>query len=388
VWGVEILSSNPNRTAPDAKNPERIDRATGVYMRGERSRLINSVVHDVARGVVMVPEAVDAEAYGNLVYYCGWTSGQRGYGSAMSVRNLQGSKVLEENVQFSGFERGIVCMGDDVRNVKLRGNVTFHSGILHKNQRTMNLLVSAGNGGVQGMTLEGNHSYYPVNEPGGSAALGWVYGGPEGSVEATGNYWVGGMTPVEMWNWSSARFTGNTLVAAPGRVLVALTSAKDSAASTYTWGENQYYGSKFFRFDGSKVDFDAWKSQTGLDQSSKWKGEAPRESWSVVRPNRYEPGRGHVILYNWDRAASVELDLSGVFSKGSDYQLLDVQNVHGEPLASGCYEGMPVTVNLPETPKAAMPVGLTIPPKHSGSIFWTLLAVSKPGCESATSSNR
>jgi hypothetical protein len=88
-----------------------------------------------------------------------------------------------------------------------------------------------------------------------------------------------------------------------------------------------------------------------------------------------------VILYNWDKATSVELDLSQVIKQGSNFELRDAQNFHGEPIASGCYQGGPLTVSLPAAPRAAQPVGVSEPPTHSGPVFWALVALSKEGCD-------
>jgi hypothetical protein len=167
------------------------------------------------------------------------------------------------------------------------------------------------------------------------------------------------------------------LAAQPGRLQVALTRP-DQAPPPYDWDGNRYFGSQFFRLDGAKVGWEDWKAQTSFDQTGEWTSDGPHGVWTVIRPNRYEPGRGHVIVYNWDRADSVEVDLSEVLREGAEYELRDVQDFHGEPLAAGLYEGGSVTLPLPETASAAQPVGLSAPPAHSGPVFWVLVALSAP----------
>lgn len=78
---------------------------------------------------------------------------------------------------------------------------------------------------------------------------------------------------------------------------------------------------------------------------------------SFVRPNRYEPGRAHIVVYNWPLASEVSIDLgSAGLRPGTRYQVLDVQDYFGIPVVSGVYEGKPVAVPLRPRP-VPPPVG-------------------------------
>ena len=33
-----------------------------------------------------------------------------------------------------------------------------------------------------------------------------------------------------------------------------------------------------------------------------------------VRPNHYEPGRANITIYNWDKAATVDVSLAGILA--------------------------------------------------------------------------
>jgi len=42
-----------------------------------------------------------------------------------------------------------------------------------------------------------------------------------------------------------------------------------------------------------------------------------------------------VVIYNWDLLDSVDVDVSGVIREGAAYEVLDVQNFYGTPVATG-----------------------------------------------------
>ena len=47
---------------------------------------------------------------------------------------------------------------------------------------------------------------------------------------------------------------------------------------------------------------------------------------------------------NWDRAATVSVDLSTVLKKDQPYRIFNVQKLWDEPVAKGVYDGKPVDV--------------------------------------------
>ena len=62
---------------------------------------------------------------------------------------------------------------------------------------------------------------------------------------------------------------------------------------------------------------------------------APATTKVFVRPNKYEPGRSHVVVYNWGRQSEVAVDLSGVLRAGNRYEVRNVQALFGAPVVSG-----------------------------------------------------
>jgi hypothetical protein len=67
--------------------------------------------------------------------------------------------------------------------------------------------------------------------------------------------------------------------------------------------------------------------------------QAPTAPEVFVRPNRYEPGRAYIVVYNFSRRDTVRADVGAILSPGQSYELRSVQNVMGAPLVSGVYAG-------------------------------------------------
>lgn len=78
----------------------------------------------------------------------------------------------------------------------------------------------------------------------------------------------------------------------------------------------------------------------------------------IVRPvNRYEYGRGHVIVFNGAKALSVAADLSSFLKLGDPYAVRNVCDVFGTPVVSGSYSG-PVSIPMKSIP-APQAIGRT-----------------------------
>ncbi|MBI3858025.1 MAG: right-handed parallel beta-helix repeat-containing protein [Planctomycetes bacterium] len=69
-------------------------------------------------------------------------------------------------------------------------------------------------------------------------------------------------------------------------------------------------------------------------------------SKAVLIPNKYDPARAHVAIYNGAKAASVALDVSKVLKPGDSYVLLDPKDVYGKPLLEGKVEGAAIQVPM------------------------------------------
>ncbi len=65
-----------------------------------------------------------------------------------------------------------------------------------------------------------------------------------------------------------------------------------------------------------------------------------------MRPNAYEPGRGHIIAYNWDGSSTIEVDISSILAPGTDFHVKDALNFYGPDVVSGTYDGGKITIPM------------------------------------------
>lgn len=65
------------------------------------------------------------------------------------------------------------------------------------------------------------------------------------------------------------------------------------------------------------------------------KEKRPEGKKVILRPSRYDPSRAHVVIYNWERAPEVEVDVSAFMETGQPYRLLNPTNSFGEPVVKG-----------------------------------------------------
>ena len=75
-----------------------------------------------------------------------------------------------------------------------------------------------------------------------------------------------------------------------------------------------------------------------------------------IRENAYQPGRAHIIIYNWDLAETVDVDLTPVMNSGTAFQLRNAQDYFEEPVVAGVFDGSPVSIPLADL-TTAQPFG-------------------------------
>jgi hypothetical protein len=301
--GFEVTNSNPERWG---------GRPEGMYVVGENLKLVNLVMHDLGNNGFWT-SALNLEIYGCILYNNGYDDSDRAHGHAIYTQNLDGTKRIVENIIFNGYSFGIHAYteGGSIQGFDIIGNVWFLSGAAALGTGTLkdNCLV----GGLQPaarVLLQENFGWAdsPTTR---SVRLG--YDNPDNEdVTLLDNYFVGETSFAQPW--ASITMTGNTFLSA---------------------------------VEG--VDTSLYPDNTYLD-------ERPAGVDVHVRLNAYESQRAHVIVYNWDLAGSVDVDLSGVLLPGARYEVRNAQNYFAAPVAEGIYDGSPVTLPLAGL-EPAQPVG-------------------------------
>jgi hypothetical protein len=377
-WGFEVEGTVINRItgrSGSGGGPGNFPDGFGVYAPG--SKFINLIVHDTAQGFSFWTPATDSELYGNLIYNNGWYGTDRGHGHGIYTQNNIGTKVIADNIVFQGYGLGIQCYGSAaafIRNFIFDGNTIFNSGTL-TGKHDYNLLVAGGGnaGGPQNITVTNNYTYHTPADEDGRSSLSWGFDAVASNLTATDNYWIGGAPAIELNLWKGAIFRNNTAYTKKGYTL----AAGKLSPATYTWTGNKYYGPVGMELDSHGQTFADWRSATGLDAGSTFDPGSPGGIWVFVRPNRYEPGRANVTIYNWGLADSVSVDLSKVMTVGKRFRIVNAQDFFGEPVVSGIYEGGPINIPM-KALAVAKPHG-TAPaaPKPTGPQFGAFVALQQ-----------
>ena len=362
-WGFEVMRSVPTGRLP------------AVESRGARQKFINLVIHDAAQqGITFWDEAADAELYGNIVYNNG-THENLDHGTY--VHNISGTKLIDDNVFFDNLAYGIhvyVKGGEGAqKNVHVVGNVSFNNGTISNTYPAKGNLIIGGEDPGQGHQAIDNLLYFSGND-GVNLQLG--YTAENQDIVCKGNTVWGGSTAFMIGHWSSAVVQGNTIGGASDVV-----SLMD-APSSYSWSGNTYYRSAtaaaWRDASGSDLTLANWQHATGLGASDHVEGTVPATTEVFVKPNKYEAGRAYVVVYNWGHNSSVSADLSGVLRSGQRYEVRNVQDIFGAPVASGTYSGGGITLPMHGvTPPAPIGRSTRTPPK-TGPNFDTFVVTLAP----------
>lgn len=365
VFGnFEVTDTKVERILPTSgSNPVHFNRRfPGIAVFAPRSKVINTVVHDTGQGISFWSPAVDSEIYGNILYNNGEQAQDRGHGHGIYTQNATGRKYIEENITFGNFGGfGMQLYGSSSATLKgydIRGNVNF-----------LNQYLVGGNAPSDDIKLDSNFLYNT------SFRIG--YGNPyNGAVTLTNNY-AYATTPIEIMYWQKVTMSGNRfyqVAGSSGANAVITLPTGTNVLSQYQVNNNRYiYGRTFMDSPfyiknptTSRYSFSQWQG-LGFDKTGSWSG-ATSTSTAIVtptgvdifyRPNKYERGRAHIVIYNYSKLASLTLDLSKTgLVAGQKFQIRNGQDFKAPPLVSGSYNSPSVTVNVSNL-RIAQPTGNT-----------------------------
>ncbi len=361
-WGFEVMNSSSSR--PDV---------IGVDIRGPRTRFVNLVVHDHgSNGMGFWTTAPDAEIYGSIIYNNGVQGPSRGHGHGIYAQNSSGTKRIADNVIFNQFGYGIHIFGSSavgLRGFDIDGNVSFNNGSISRTGNAPDIYVGGGSP-AERINVTGNMTYQQA----GKTTV--VFGDNDSAINRDlvmrDNQFIG---TTKLAKWGTVSATGNTFAGAES--ILFLTLASGQSTSSYDWNRNSYFSlpSRWAPFSyitssGTKaVNFANWKSNSRLDGSSTYALGNPSGTRVVVRPNRYEAGRATVVVYNWSGQGSASVNVSSILPAGSRYEVRNVQNYYGSPVASGTYGGGSINIPLSGVTPAAPVGGSASAPPRTGSAF-------------------
>ena len=364
-WGFEVRGL---RGTPREKQNQ-----TSLDVFGPRTKFINLTVHCGLMGYGFWTPAVDAEIYGNIIYDFGFPdkAGGRGHGHACYTQNERGTKRIVDNIMFAGhgWNQHNYTQKGKILGYHIEGNIFFSAGMASRpaDPPKDNIFISA-YAPADRYTVIDNIAYHPRSGGSRPNARFGTYKKDNGSIILKNNYFMG-LRGMSIDRWKKVVATGNE-VWAPGPIL------QVKLANGAAWGDWQVDGNTYHallgesKFNGKK--FGDYRKATGLDGASKLiptVNGRPTGQRIFVRPNRYEPGRAHIAVFNWARKKTVKLDLSRTkLRKGRKFRIRNVQDLFGKPVAEGTYTGKHVTVPLMASPIAPdFDAFLVIPEESFGS---------------------
>ena len=288
-WGFEIMQSVPT--------------TYGLEARTNHGKFINLVIHDAgSMGVSFWTPGENAELYGCIVYRNG-THENLDHG--VYAHNERGIKTIADNVFFENLAYGIhvyaTRRNPPQRGFLISGNIAFENGTISKRYRAKGNLLVGGDVPVSAVTVVENVLYFG-GRWGENLRVG--YGAvANGDAVVQGNFVWGGQAALRVsGTWQRLAVGGNT-----------------------------FGGVKQLQREVGNVYYDG----------------APPAPAVFVRPNRYEPGRAHIAIYNPRRTSTVRVSLEHVLRPGQRYTLHNVQDVFGPSVGSGVFRGDSVTVRTP-----------------------------------------
>lgn len=297
-WGLEV--SNSDNSDRDHSN---IDRLGNIYCTAKNMKFINMIVHDMGSGLDSWKTATNSETYGCIIYNIGnnllnglnW----EGHGHGMYLQNdTLGTKNIHDNIIFSTYGYGMkvwqTTNTDALGNFDIQRNIVFNGGAASENlggvgnnSRTHNFFVVSNgiNSPIRNTVIKHNYTYAGTNTPRPPVnAFGLNYGVDNMTLDS--NYLTCqtrlGFNNTPLFNASVA---GNKIIA-----------GIPAAYGYYLWG--------FTNSDFPQNTYLDEQPSSGLEY--------------FVLPNKYEKGRAHIAVYNWDVAESVQIDVSNSSLQAGD----------------------------------------------------------------------
>ncbi len=346
---LHFISSSNNRISIQMDNLD-IETNTGIFVSSSNAKVINCYVYNnVGVGIGFWQAAQNSEVYGCIVFNNGYQGVTTGVGHAMYCQNRPdgGVKNIRDNIFFNSFGYGLhVYGGWGSYNVNAIGNISFNNGILSQGKELKTNILMGGLEGFQNMNATNNYLFNNFGAGGGNLQMGFKNTNINCVVD---NNYMAGDNGLQIRKWQGV-IARNNFIANKSGTLINIDVPIGYNYSNYTINNNQYFGfegqslfaSSFQAgtpIHGDRLTFSQWQNLTGVDQASRFTTGLPTQNWIAVRPNEYERGRGHIVVYNFLRQNTVNVDVSNVLTVGSTFAIYDVQNLFGQPVLEGTYNG-------------------------------------------------
>jgi len=286
----------------------------------------------------------NSEIYGCLVYNNGTTFN---LDHGLYLTNATGTKLVRDNIVFNNWKYGFHLNGNggELTNIHFDGNVAFGNGSVSSPPISQSAAITLAGASASGFEWTNNYTYESPTSPNAAAEFG-VSGSTHQDGLISGNIFV---HYVEFTNWTSLTVTNNVFFA-PGGATIGPDQVLSTTGSLagFRWAANTHYRTPTASAWGTSdragfTTLPGWRSTTGLGATDVNPATVPAGVQIFVRPNAYELGRANIIVYNWDRLPTVNVDLSTILAVGDSFEVRNAQAFYGAPVATSVYAGGLVT---------------------------------------------
>ncbi len=316
---------------------------------GRGAKYINMVVHDCPNRSGFYVAGIGAEFYGCLSYRNGrWANGlAHGLYCQNRPIDISGSEDLPwmnffNCVAFDNFGWGIHSYAeyDNLANMFYDGVVAYGN--------TIGDFISGGNGYDDNFVVRNCLTYFPYNK---RTTTEFGYNSEfNGKLVVENSVFAGGESAVSLHNWQDLTFKNNTCYTQNG-LLMSITKPID--VFQYSFDNNRYYMDTNYLARLNGRDFrtlELWQQETEWDLNSINDVSEPNHVWVFFRPNKYEPDRAFLIIYNWPGNTTVSIALSKLWgmkkSQQYQYRIVSVDDIWGEPVAEGIIDDKNIKLEM------------------------------------------
>ncbi|PHR59469.1 MAG: hypothetical protein COA44_00575 [Arcobacter sp.] len=365
-WGFEPHISRPERSVPDTG----YRRLAAFYLTNQGHRIINCVAYDNGHPGIGNWSAVGdtGEVYGTLI----WGTGIYDFsptirGSAIYAQNEVGTRYFRDNITFRNFTNGIKPYAENgyVNGFHLEGNIAFKNYLAP-------ISLESGTNPMQNTKLINNYTFDDSDDTRKAVTVGKASEGTyNNGLELIGNYFVAGVTSqtgaLDISMFNNMTVSNNTIITKHtlnnSEKPRLFTFRPTPTQSNVSWNNNNYFGGRDTSLGNDNIinnyvnwntrdyltSVDQWKSlRTPFDIDSTWTRSYPQENSIFVRPNLYERGRGHIVIYNWEIKSNVNVNISDLgLNEGEAFEIRDAQNFYGAPVLTANYSESKSIVQLP-----------------------------------------
>ena len=387
----EVTTSLTNRTTIWGKM-----RGGGIstYV-GNGNSFINLIVHDVVTGIFTGSSSANTTIYGCLSYNNGMKTmapyyGGEPRGTNYYLENSAGYSRVYECMSLNGFAGNGQFFGVTGPYVggDMQGTVFANAGApmeVEVPNYAPNLIHGTGSQESDYALVTESYFWMPMDVNIGTMTFGYGAGIANGDV--TNCIFVGGLNGVD-YKPGDGTFTDNicTNTDHDGRFITV------PDGRSYTVNDNTYYNTVSavdYRFivtsSGQPGTWAEWRSYTGYDADSTITTSAMPDT-VVVRPNTYDIGRAHIIIYTASAPTSINVDLATTgLTDNQAYTIKNAFDYFGDDVATGTYDAGSTTISLPLNGAAldvATPTGLGYTPTTTVPNFAAFIVI--PGAAGAS----